>query len=405
MRIAVVGAGLGGVAAAVGLHRTGHEVTLFERAAELREAGTGIVVMPNGLHALDTLGLAEDVRGHVIRATRAGLRDRRGRPLLITDLNAAQSVFGTPVIIDRAELHRILRAPLPDALVRTATPIERLEPAPTSVRVIANDPPAATGVIADGTPGPTDMNVIANGTPIATVDAVIAADGIGSALRAQLFPDHPGPRRIGRMDLRGMLPRPAGLDPEPLAGQLVDRRNGAMFGLFPLGDDRLYWFTDTALHGPPPGPEEARRQMLSLMADWHPTVTAVIEATPPTAIYVDPIGALLDPLPSYVSGRVALLGDAAHAMSPDLGQGASQAFEDAAALTRHLTGATTTEVAQRLLRYDAERRPRAGTMVRAALRQSRLTSQTGPTAWLRDALLRTVPSRLAARQLAALWQV
>ena len=63
MRVAVVGAGLGGVAAAVGLHRAGHEVTLFERGAELREAGTGIVVMPNGLRALDGLGLAEGFRG------------------------------------------------------------------------------------------------------------------------------------------------------------------------------------------------------------------------------------------------------------------------------------------------------------------------------------------------------
>ncbi|GAA3425824.1 hypothetical protein GCM10018953_30070 [Streptosporangium nondiastaticum] len=85
MRIVVVGAGLGGLAAAVGLHRLGHEMTLFERGAELREAGTGIVVMPNGLRALDELGLAEGVRGHAVHAARAGLRDRRGRPLLVTD--------------------------------------------------------------------------------------------------------------------------------------------------------------------------------------------------------------------------------------------------------------------------------------------------------------------------------
>lgn len=379
MRIVVVGAGLGGVAAAVGLHRTGHEVTLLERAAELREAGTGIVVMPNGFRALDTLGLADGVRGHVMQAAHGGLRDRRGRPLLVADMARAQREIGAPVMIERAELHRSLRAPLPSELVRTTTPVERLEPDPGGVTVISE------------------------GEPVARADAVIAADGIGSTLRAQLFPGHSGLQRTGRLDLRGMLPRPPGIAPDLLVSQLVDRRSGAMFGLFPVGVDRLYWFTDSVLHGPPPDADEARRQMLSLMADWHPLVTALIEATPPTGIYVDPIARLAEPLPSFAIGRIALLGDAAHAMSPDLGQGASQAFEDAAALTRHLAGAEPADVARRLLRYDAERRPRANRMMLAAARQSRLTSRTGVAAWLRDTLLRAVPSRLATRQLAALW--
>ncbi|MEU7912623.1 FAD-dependent oxidoreductase [Microbispora bryophytorum] len=379
MRIVMVGAGLGGVAAAVGLHRTGHEVTLLERAAELREAGTGIAVMPNGLRALDALGLAEDVRGHVIHAARGGLRDWRGRPLLVTDLVRAQQEIGAPVMIERAKLHRSLRAPLPSELVRTTTLVERLEPDSTGVTVISE------------------------GRPVARADAVIAADGIGSTLRAQLFPGHSGLRRTGRMDLRGMLRRPPGTVPDLLASQLVDRRSGAMFGLFPVGEDHLYWFTDSVLHGTPPDADEARRQMMSLMADWHPVVTALIEATPPADIYVDPIACLAEPLPSFATGRIALLGDAAHAMPPDLGQGASQAFEDAAALTRHLAGAEPADVARRLLRYDAERRPRANRMMLAASRQSRLTSQTGVAAWLRDTVLRAVPSRLATRQLAALW--
>ncbi|MEV4108345.1 FAD-dependent monooxygenase [Nonomuraea sp. NPDC049695] len=379
MRIVVVGAGLGGVAAAVGLHRLGHEVTLFERGAELREAGTGIAIMPNGQRALDELGLADDVRRYAMRAGHAGLRDRRGRPLLVVDVVRAQQEIGAVAIVERAHLHRWLRAPLPAGLVRTATPVERLEPDPAGV------------------------SVISGGEPVARADAVIAADGIGSKLRAQLFPGHPGLRRTGRMDLRGMLPRPAGLATDLLAGQLVDRRNGAMFGLFPVGEERLYWFTDSALHGAPPGAQEARRQMLSLMADWHPLVAELIEATPAADIYVDAITRLAEPLPSYVAGRIALLGDAAHAMPPDLGQGASQAFEDAAALTRHLSGAEPADVAERLLRYDAERRPRANRLMRGASRQSRLTSRTGAAAWLRDVLLRAVPSRLATRQLAALW--
>ncbi|MCA2225887.1 hypothetical protein [Nonomuraea aurantiaca] len=83
--------------------------------------------MPNGLRALDALGLAEEVRGHVMHATHGGLRDRRGRPLLVTDLAQAQQEVGMPAMIERAELHQALRAPLPPDLVRTVTLVERLE--------------------------------------------------------------------------------------------------------------------------------------------------------------------------------------------------------------------------------------------------------------------------------------
>jgi 2-polyprenyl-6-methoxyphenol hydroxylase-like FAD-dependent oxidoreductase len=382
MRVAVVGAGLGGVSAAVGLHRQGHEVTLYERGAELREAGTAVVVMPNGARALDALGLGDYVRGQSMPAVNGGLRDRRGRPLLVTDAAQAQQTVGKAVTVVRAELHRALRAPLPAEQVRTATPVERLEP--------------------DGD----EVTVISDGRPVGRADAVIVADGITSAIRGRLFPRHPGLRRVGRLDLRGMLPAPATLDvTELLACIMIDRRTGAMFGLFPVNEREVYWFTDSALHGAPPAADEARRHVLSLMADWHPAVPALIEATPPTDIHVDAIARLAEPLPTFAIGRIALLGDAAHAMTPDLGQGASQAFEDAAALTRHLAGAGPADVMERLRRYDAERRPRTSRLMQASSRQSWLMSRTGPTAWLRDALLRAVPRRLATRQLASMWQV
>ena len=91
------------------------------------------------------------------------------------------------------------------------------------------------------------------------------------------------------------------------------------------------------------------------------------------------------------------------ACPPDLGQGASQAFEDAASLTRHLTGAGPGDAAERLRRYDAERRPRANRLMRQARQVSRLNSQTGGIAWLRDALMRAVPNRVITARLAALY--
>lgn len=377
MRVVVVGAGLGGLAAAVGLNRSGHEVTLCERADRLRETGTAILIAPNGVRALDALGLGDYARGHALRVTSGGMRDWRGRPLLVADIGAAQDVVGTVAMSGRLELHQALRAPLPDGLVRTGTPVDRLEQDQTGVWVTSG------------------------GQRVARADMAVVADGIGSELRPQLFPAHPGVRRTGRLDLRGMLPAPVGLAVDGLlVCNLVDRRTGSEFGLYPVGDDRLYWFTDSALRGQPPAPEQARRDVLALMADWHPVVPTLIEATSPSDIYVDAIACLARPLPSFAIGRIALLGDAAHAMPPDLGQGASQAFEDAAALARHLDGAGPEDVAERLRRYDAQRRPRANRLLRRAVRVSRLTSQTGARAWLRDALLRAVPGWLAVRQAA-----
>lgn len=380
MRVVVVGGGLGGVSVAVGLHRQGHEVSLYERGAELREAGTGVVLMPNGVRALDALGLGDYVHGQAMRATTGGLRDWRGRPLLVTDAVHAERTVGTAHVVSRAELHRALRAPLPAHLVHTAAPVQRLEADPSGVVVVSH------------------------GQPVTTADAVVVADGIGSSLRRQLLPTHPGVRHVGRLDLRGMLPTPSGLDvTELLASIMVDRRTGAMFGLFPVGERELYWFTDTALPEARPSAHDARQQVLALLADWHPAVPALIRATPLAAVHIDAIARLATPLPSFAVGRIALLGDAAHAMTPDLGQGASQAFEDAAALTRHLSEADAADVPERLLRYDAERRPRTSRLMAAASRQSRMTSQTGAVAWLRDTLLRATPPRLATKLLAATW--
>ncbi|WP_066370412.1 FAD-dependent monooxygenase [Herbidospora mongoliensis] len=364
MRIAIIGAGLGGVTAATGLHLTGHDVTLYERAPDLRETGTGIVVMPNGLNALDTLGLAEPLRDHAAPTAQGGLRDRKGRPLLVTDAAKAQERYGPTIVIDRAVLHRTLRARLPADRIRTATPVD-------------------------------DLGGI-------TADAIIVADGLHSRLRGRLFPGHPGTHRTGRLDLRGTLRKVPGVE-ALLTAILIDRHSGAMFGLFPLGSSGLYWFTDAPAPATIPTPEQAREQMAELMADWHPAVPAILRATDVADIHVDPITCLARPLDSYTSGTVALLGDAAHGMTPDLGQGASQAFEDAAALVRHLKDAEPADAAERLSRYDAERRPRANKLMLASARQSRLTTQTGPGAWLRDTLLRATPPSLAARQLAAIW--
>jgi 2-polyprenyl-6-methoxyphenol hydroxylase-like FAD-dependent oxidoreductase len=130
-------------------------------------------------------------------------------------------------------------------------------------------------------------------------------------------------------------------------------------------------------------------------ADWHPCVAPLIEAA--ADIHVVETAQLVRPLPSVAVGRIALLGDAAHAMTPDLGQGACQAFEDAVTLAAVLGD----DVPAALVRYDALRRPRTSALQRQCRQMHRLLTLRGPAGRLRDAALRRVPSRFATRTLAA----
>jgi 2-polyprenyl-6-methoxyphenol hydroxylase-like FAD-dependent oxidoreductase len=388
--VVVVGAGLGGLAAAVAAHRAGHAVTVLERADELRETGTGIGLMPNGVRALDALGLGGPVRE---RATAlpagGGLRDRHGRPLLAVDQAAIEARAGAPlIVVDRTWLHRLLAAALPAGTARTGVPVEDLRD--DGGRVSCHPPVRRAG----NHRGPHHR-----GAPLAAADLVVAADGAGSRLRTALFPDHPGLEGSGEYAARAFAP--AGLDVEHVPGELLDHRTGDRFGTFALADGRTYWYaTWAAGAGAPDEPVARLTALRARSADWHPTVGALLAATDPADVHVTETVRLAAPLPALAVGRVALLGDAAHAMTPDLGQGGCQAFEDAAALGALLGGARPADVPALLGRYDRVRRPRTTALQRQARRVNRLLRLRGPAARLRDAALRAVPSALATPALA-----
>jgi 2-polyprenyl-6-methoxyphenol hydroxylase-like FAD-dependent oxidoreductase len=393
----VVGAGIGGLAAAIGLRRTGWEVTVVDRSPVLEDAGAGISLAANGIRALDALGVGAAVRAAGRGQYTGGTRTPNGSWLARMDGAALERALGSPIVgIPRADLHRLLRSALAPGTVRagvTATATEPLPDGRVRVTLTAGDAGAAgaTGVArAEAAPveaGPVRADLL-------EADLVVAADGIGSRLRTALFPGHPGPAYSGSTVLRAVTDRPLDLrtDFEITWG------HGAEFGHIAFTDGRAEWHavlnSPAGLRHPDPLAVLRRR-----FAGWHEPIPALLAATRPEDVLHHDITELATPLPSYVRGRVALLGDAAHAMTPNLGQGACQALEDAVVLAAELDGAADVDAA--LARYDAVRRPRA-TAVAAAARQAGRMGQrlAHPLAVpLRNTLLRLAPSGTTVRMI------
>ena len=359
----VVGGGIGGLAAAIGLRRVGWEVTVFERLpGELDDAGSGISLAANGVRALDALGAGDALRAAGCFQRTVSTRSPRGTWLAQLDGAELERIAGTPIVgIPRYELHRILRSLLPVPPIRTEV---------TAVS-------GTTVTTGDGT---------------FEADVVIAADGVNSRLRKQLFPSHPGPVYSGSAVLRAITAR-------PLARSTSDFNltwgRGVEFGHIALADGRAEWHAVLSIPAGTRYPDplaEMRRQFGS----WHEPIADLLAATEPEAVLHHEVYELVTPLPSYVSGRVAVLGDAAHAMQPNLGQGACQALEDAAVLA----GALADEgVEAGLARYDRERRPRSQAIAVAARKAGKMGQQlTNPVLIAaRNLALRAAPPTLFAR--------
>ena len=370
MRVIVVGAGIGGVTAALALHRKGIEVEVYERSTALTDVGAGISLWPNALKALYLLGLKDRLDALSFVSEQGVIRTAAGTILSRTPAREFIARFGLPVtVFHRAELLDVLVGGASDIPIHLAH----------ECRDVEQDADRVTARFTDGT--------------CASGDALVGADGLRSVVRDRL--GIPGRLRYaGYTAWRGIAAfATAGL----IAGESLGC--GQRFGLAPIGGDRVYWYaTDNVREGAHEQPERAKARLSAMFARWHEPIPALIRATAATAILRNDIYDR-DPARRWGAGRVTLLGDAAHPMTPNLGQGGCQAIEDALVLARHLSAGPAVERALR--RYESERIPRTAALVKASRRIGHLFQiELRPVCWLRDRAIRLTPAAASFRSLA-----
>jgi 2-polyprenyl-6-methoxyphenol hydroxylase-like FAD-dependent oxidoreductase len=369
-RAIVAGAGIGGLAAAIGLLRGGWDVTVLERARELGEVGAGWSFAPNALRAADALGVGEEFRAcSVPTEAGAAMRLPDGAHLMRFQPDADPPLLAN----HRADLQHVLARHVPPGRIRTGAEV-------TGVR---QDGDAVTVACRDGG----EMRA----------DLLVGADGIHSTVRRCLWPDAPAPVFQRILCWRGVT--------EPGAVRSVRGfqtwGRGARFGAHPLIGERVFWFLTVRQEEPGLRFDDDLGEVAIRTRGWHDPIPALLAATPPEAVLCHDIYDL-DPLPSYAKGRTVLLGDAAHAMTPFLAQGACQALEDAVVLAAETAG--TGSVPEALDRYDRARRPRARRVQRMARTDPKLSLSTSPAAYrLMTAMTRLASSGMARRKSARLW--
>lgn len=338
--IGIIGAGIGGLTAALALQRRGHRVRVFEAAPSLGEVGAGITLSPNAMRILEQLGVRDAIAEVSDAPRRQGvIHYQTGKLLVDQPREDTRAKYGADYFqLHRADLHKVLsraveaQAPSTVQLNAKLTFLEQNEDHVTAI--------------------------FENGMRI-ELDALIAADGVRSIVRDTFFNPTP-PKFTGHIAWRGLVPAeridPAIMDPPSgvyiAPGKMIARyliRHGKTINYVAFSQRSGWAEEGWNIHS-------TVEELLAEFEGWHDSIRSIIAATPPELCYKWALYAR-DPLEHWMKGRVGLLGDAAHAMLPFMGQGAASAIEDAVVLARAFDAASSVEEA--LVRYQNARRDRA----------------------------------------------
>ncbi|MDP3894764.1 FAD-dependent monooxygenase [Nocardioides sp.] len=308
---AIIGGGIGGLATAIALGRGGWRVSVHERSQALPETGTALGLWPGALAALDAVGLGEAVRDSACPQVGGAFLRPDGSRIATIDVTAMRRQSGDTVhLLSRPALLRLLAGALEDGVIEWGSQVEDV-------------------------------------AQLEGHDVVVGADGLHSGTRRQLFGDQHRVRYVGATAWRGTVPGHTDTVTETWGA-------GLRFGITPQESGRTNWFAVARTIEGARATDDEVSELRRLFADWHDEVQRVLDALTEHEVLRHDLYDLAPALPSYVRGNVALIGDAAHAMTPDLGRGACEALVDGVELARSLL--EHDRVPDALARYDAVRR-------------------------------------------------
>jgi len=372
-RFAIVGAGIGGLSLAIAMQRKGFDVTVYENAPSIKPLGAGLALAANAVKAFNEIGISEDVlkAGSILKKVK--IKDQHGQILAETDSEKISEKYKTVnnFTIHRADLHEVLLRHFSKASLQLNKGCVDFIQNPTSVKLIFQD-----------------------GTS-SEADYVIASDGVHSVFRKKLLPESL-PRYAGYTCWRAVIDNP----PSSVNFQETSETwgPGARFGIAPLSNGRLYWFAClNAKENDPVKRAYGVKDLMKHFDKFHEPIPEILKNTKDNQlIWNDIID--IKPLKRFAFRNILLMGDAAHATTPNMGQGACLAIEDAAILANIV--ARSQSVDEAFKTFEQKRIQRTTTIVNNSWQLGRIAQwENRLLISLRNSLLRLTPPSVAEKQI------
>ncbi len=373
----ISGGGIAGLTTAIALQKEGYRVKVLERAKELKEVGAGLGLGANAWKGLDCLGVTEGLANKCNEIETMKLLDQKGSPISILDMAGLNEKYRmASFTVHRADLLNTLFSSLQPDTVEFGKKVVDYEQDEDKVTVLLEDGSAIKA------------------------DALIAADGIHSSVRKKCLPDVK-PRYSGYTCWRAVVTVPN----ESVVPEEFTETWGAKgrFGIVPLKDNQIYWFACVnAPYQSKTMSNFTKSDLYRLFQNYHSPIPELIQRTrEDELIWNDVID--LNPIDRFAFGKVLLIGDAAHATTPNMGQGAGQAIEDAIILSKVLRNKRKKEDA--FIEFEKLRMPKTTKIVNLSWKIGKMAQLEHPfQIGIRNSLMRMLPAKMQEKQLEFVFQ-
>jgi 2-polyprenyl-6-methoxyphenol hydroxylase-like FAD-dependent oxidoreductase len=371
MKINIIGGGIGGLTTAIALQQKGFSVKIYEAAPVIREVGAGLWVAANAINVFEKLGIADEIKKAGNQLETSMIADHLGRPITKVDFKKIISSYGNgTTTIHRAKLQAILMSHVEKGSIEIGKRLKTIE----------------------NTEGPLSIH-FEDGT-ISESDILIGSDGINSVVREQIFGTIPL-RFSNQTCWRGIAKMRLGDIKN--AAELWGTKGGLRSSYVQINDEEVYWYiTKKEKEGTKIPTLKVKKYLLDLVSEFQSEIQKVIQNSDNQSIIQNDLSDLT-PLKSWHKDNIVLIGDAAHATTPNLGQGACQAIEDAYVLAECL--AKGPSVFEAFSAYEKLRMEKANFVVKTSMQIASLNNIGGVIGYrLRNGLMRMVPASVGEKQ-------